>query len=222
MEQITVLINGMPMLFKGLVVTMKLGLSFIGLGLIIGLILASGKVYGNLPIRWACSGVVQVFRGIPAVPLLFLFYLGLDQFGISFSAFTASLLAMGLRSAAYQCEVFRGAIQSVRSGQVMAVQALGMNLFKRIRYVIFPQALRYSLAPWSNEFAAQIKDVSLCYAIGVTEIMRQGRYIVTNTFGNAMLIFLTIAFIYLGVVYAGLWLLRRWENTLRVPGFETE
>jgi polar amino acid transport system permease protein len=222
MEHVSVLLNGMPMLLKGLLVTLELGIGFISLGLIIGLILASGQVYGNRFLGWFCSGVVQVFRGIPAVPLLFLFYFGLGQLGVNFSAVGAALLAMGLRSGAYQSEVFRGAIQSVRSGQVLAVQALGMNLFKTIRYVIFPQALRYSLAPWSNEFAAQIKDVSLCYAIGVAEIMRQGRYIVTHTFGNAMLIYCTIALIYLGVVYSGLWLLRRWEARLRVPGFDTE
>lgn len=219
MNQLSVLINGMPLLLRGLAVTLKLGIGFIALGLVLGLLLALGQIYGNRLVRGLCSGFVQIFRGIPAMVLLFIFYFGLAHLNINLSAFVASMIAMGFRSAAYQCEVFRGAMQSIQSGQVVAVQALGMNLLQRIRYVVLPQSLRYCLAPWSNEFAAEIKDASLCYSIGVTEIMRQGRYIITATFGNAMLIYVTVALIFLGVTSIGLWLLRRWELKLQVPGF---
>jgi len=219
MDKLIIIVNGIPLLLEGLIVTLELGAAFIALGLALGLAIAFAQVYGNRFITIFCAGFVQVFLGIPAMVLLFLFYFGLGEFGFNISAFAASVIAMGLRSAAYQSQVFRGAIQSIRSGQITAVKALGMNLFQRIRYVVLPQALRYSFAPWSNEYAAQIKDTSLCYAIGVTEIMREGRYIVVQTFGNAMLIYIIIALIYLGITYFGVWLLRYWEIKLRVPGF---
>jgi len=220
MDNLIIIEKGMPLLLKGLIVTLELGVAYIALGLVLGLAIAFAQVYGNRFMTIFCAGFVQIFLGIPAMVLLFLFYFSLSQFGFNLSAFAASLIAMGLRSAAYQSQVFRGGIQSIKSEQIIAAKALGMNLFQRIRYVVFPQALRYSLAPWSNEYASQIKDSSLCYAIGVTEMMRQGSYIVDCSFGNAMLVYISIALIYLIITYFGIWLLRCWEARLRVPGFE--
>jgi len=218
MNELVNVANGIGLLLKGLGVTLELGFSFIGLGLVLGLLLACGLIYGNRCIRPFCWAFVQFFRGVPAMVLLFIFYFGLAELNLNLSAFAAAVLAMGFRSAAYQCEVFRGAMQSIRSGQVVAVQSLGMNLFQRIRYVVFPQALRYCIGPWSNEFAAEIKDASLCYAIGIVEMVRQGRYIITATLANPMLIYMVVALIFLAVCSLGLWLLRKLELKLRVPG----
>ena len=134
MHQLNVLISGMPLLLRGLAVTLELGVSFILLGLVLGLLLAMGQIYGNRLIRSFCSALVQVFRGIPAMVLLFIFYFGFSHFNINLSAFAATIIAMGLRSGAYQAEVFRGAMQSIRTDQVIAVQALGMTLLQRVSF----------------------------------------------------------------------------------------
>lgn len=140
--------------------------------------------------------------------------------GINLSAFISACLAMGLRSSAYQSQIFRGAIQSVGSGQMMASRSIGMSKFKAIIYVIMPQVLRLSIPSWTNEFAIVLKDTSLAYAIGVTEMLRQGRYIVARTFGNALLIYLVCAVIYFILVFAGNKFFGFLEGRFRIPGYE--
>ncbi len=222
MSALNVVWSSFPTLLKGTVVTLELTLAFLSLGLVVGISLALSRIYGGRLLARLASGFEQVFRGIPALVLLFLFYFGTAEFGINLSVFTAAILAMGLRSSAYQSQIFRGAIQSISSGQMMAARALGMNLYKTARYIILPQALRFSIASWSNEYAGVLKDTSLCYAIGVVELMRQGRYIVARTFGNSLLIYILIAVIYFISVYIGLKGLGLLEMKLRVPGFETK
>ena len=214
--------QSLPFLLKGMIVTLELTFAFLGLGLMVGIFLALGQVYGTKPISLLISVFERVFRAIPALVLLFLFYFGAAQFGFNLSAFAASCLAMGLRSAAYQSQIFRGAIQSINIGQIMAARAIGMSQFKAAVYIILPQALRLSIAPWSNEYAVVLKDTSLCYAIGVTEMMRQGRYIVARTFGNALLIYAIVAIIYFILVITGTRLLSLLEKKVRIPGYETK
>ncbi len=214
--------QSLPFLLKGMIVTLELTFAFLSLGLMVGIFLALGQVYGTKPISLLISVFERVFRAIPALVLLFLFYFGAAQFGFNLSAFAASCLAMGLRSAAYQSQIFRGAIQSINIGQIMAARAIGMSQFKAAVYIILPQALRLSIAPWSNEYAVVLKDTSLCYAIGVTEMMRQGRYIVARTFGNALLIYAIVAIIYFILVITGTRLLSLLEKKVRIPGYETK
>jgi len=221
-DRLMVVWNAFPALLGGLAITVELALAFLGLGLALGILLALSRIYGNRFLASIASAFEQVFRGIPAIVFLFLFYFGSAQIGLNLSAFSAAILAMGLRSSAYQSQIFRGAIQSISSGQMMAARALGMNLYKAARHIILPQALRFSIAPWTNEYAGVLKDTSLCYAIGVTEIMRQGRYIVARTFGNSLLIYILIAIIYFILVYAGNRFFSFLEARLRIPGFETK
>jgi len=101
----------------------------------------------------------------------------------------------------------------------MAARAIGMSKFKAIRHIIFPQALRLSIPPWSNEYSSVLKDTSLAYAVGVIELVRQGRYIIVRTF-EPMLIYIIIAFIYFLLTYAGNRLLGLLEEKVAIPGYE--
>ena len=168
-----------------------------------------------------CSIYEQIFRSIPALVLLFLFFFGLSSLGVNISAFFSAILALGLRSSAYQSQIFRGAIQSVREGQMVAARSVGMSKFQAIRHVILPQALRLSIPSWSNEYSIVVKDTSLAYAVGVIELVREGRYIIVRTF-EPMLIYVTIALIYFVLTYAGNRVLRYLEEKSRIPGFATQ
>ncbi|MEA1964184.1 MAG: amino acid ABC transporter permease [Candidatus Aerophobetes bacterium] len=212
-----------PSLLRGTLITIELTAGFLGLGLILGIPLAFGQVYGNRLITTTIlSPFVKVFRAIPALVLLFLFFFGSAFFGIELSAFTAAILAIGLRSTAYQSQIFRGAIQSVGGGQMMAARSVGMSKLKAIRYIVLPQALRLSIPPWTNEYAGVLKDSSLAYAVGVTELMRQGRYIVARTFGNALLVYSVCAIIYFILVYTGNKFLGFLEEKYKMPGYEVK
>jgi polar amino acid transport system permease protein len=221
MEQINIICQGLPSLLSGTVTTIILTIYFLGLGFIMGIILALGRVYGSPIINiLMIRPFERFFRAIPALVLLFLFYFGSSFFNLNFSPFVAAILAMGLRSAAYQSEIFRGAIQSIGDGQMKAARSIGMNTFQAVRHVILPQALRLSIPSWANEYAVVLKDTSLAYAVGVTELLRQGRYIVARTFGNALLVYTFCALIYFILVFIGNYILKILEEKYRIPGYE--
>jgi polar amino acid transport system permease protein len=221
MEQINIIWQGLPSLLSGTITTIVLTLYFLSLGFIMGIILALGRVYGSRIINILfIRPFERFFRAVPALVLLFLFYFGSSFFNLNFSPFVAAILAMGLRSAAYQAEIFRGAIQSIGDGQMKAARSIGMNTFQAIRYVILPQALRLSIPSWANEYAVVLKDTSLAYAVGVTELLRQGRYIVARTFGNALLVYTFCALIYFILVFVGNQVLKLLEEKYRIPGYE--
>jgi polar amino acid transport system permease protein len=107
-------------------------------------------------------------------------------------------IALGFASGAYQTEIFRGAINSVPRGQMVAARALGMGKFKAVRVIVLPQALRLAIPSWANEVTLVLKDSSLVYVIGVPEIMRRAQYISAQTmepflaFGAAAILYLIL------------------------------
>ena len=189
------------------------------LGLVIGIFLAFGQVYGPPSLSFLIVSYERFFRSVPALVLLFLFFFGSSYFGFSLSPLTAAALALGFRSSAYQSQIFRGAIQSIGEGQMMAARAIGMSRLQAIFYIIFPQTIRLAIPSWSNEYSSVLKDTSLAYAIGVIELVREGRYIIVRTF-EPMLIYIVVAFIYFILTYTGNRLLGFLENKLAVPGYE--
>lgn len=221
MDQLNLIWQGLPSLLSGTLVTITLTIYFLALGFILGILLALGRVYGSNFLKLLIIRPFErFFRAVPALVLLFLFYFGSSFFQVEISAFMAAILAMGLRSAAYQSQIFRGAIQSIGEGQMKAARSIGMNTFQSIRYIILPQALRLSIPSWANEYAVVLKDSSLAYAVGVTELLRQGRYIVARTFGNALLIYTVCALIYFILVFVGNQTLKILEEKYKIPGYE--
>ncbi|MCD6574780.1 amino acid ABC transporter permease [Candidatus Aerophobetes bacterium] len=206
-------------LLRGTITTLELTILLLAIGLAIGIFLALGQVYGPLPVVAVINIYERFFRSIPALVLLFLFFFGSSYFGLSLSPFLSAVLALGFRSSAYQSQIFRGAIQSIDEGQMMAARALGMKGFQAIKCIILPQAIRLAIPPWSNEYSSVLKDTSLAYAVGVVELVREGRYIIVRTF-EPMLVYITIALVYFVLTYAGNKLLAFLEKKLAVPGYE--
>jgi polar amino acid transport system permease protein len=218
-EALEVLWSALPRLLAGVRVTVELTALFLGVGLVSGFLVAVAQVYGRGPLRWGATVFEQVFRGVPALVLLFLFYFGLTEVGISRLA--AAVLALGLRSGAYQSQIFRGALLAVPTGQLLAARALGMTGLQTIRHVVLPQAIRLALPGWSNEYAIVLKDTSYVFAIGLVELMREGTYIVARTFGRYSLeVYLFVALVYLVLVYGGNLALSLLARRLAIPGQE--
>jgi polar amino acid transport system permease protein len=191
-----------------------------------GIPIAFSQVYGHRPLRVACRTYEQIFRGIPALVLILLLHSGLARtFHILLPAFTSASIALGLRSAAYQSQIFRGAIQAVSQEQMMAARSLGMSKLQAIRHIILPQAFRLAIPPWSNEFSSVLKDTSLASAIGVLELAKQGTLIMTRIqYARGarwiLIIWIVVALIYLALTFVGNRSLSFLEDRLRIPGFE--
>lgn len=194
----------MLIVIRGLPTTLALTLLALAVGLGIGVGLALVRVYGPRELQWVAQGYETVFRGIPLLVLLMVFGIGLSAWfawaGPGTGAlFVGAVVALALRSAAYQSEIFRGGILSVDPGQMMAAQSVGMNDLQATRHIILPQAFRLSLPGWANEYAVVIKDTSLAVAIGVQEMFYQSeafRWERPELFFGIMLVIAVIYFVF--------------------------
>jgi polar amino acid transport system permease protein len=196
MDQITFIADIlMPELMKGLIVTLQLILCAAPFGLALGIGLAVGRQYGGRSTRAACKVFVYFVKGCPLLLLLFILYFGLPSVGITFTAFVASVLGFIMCNGAYNSEYIRGAILSVKDGQLVAAKALGMTRLQAVRYIVLPQALRRAIPGLSNEFIYLIKYSSLAYMITVIELSGAGKLVASRSFAY------TETFIMIGVVY---------------------
>ena len=218
-ESLIAIGDALPYLLEGSLVTLIVVVGAMALGLVLGVPLAVGQVYGHPVLRRAIAVYVWFFRGIPLLVFLFLFYFGLcTALDINQSAFTVAIIVLGLISSAYQSQIFRGAILSLPEGQLKAARALGMSDLRAISVIILPQALRLSIPGWSNEYSILLKDSAVTYALGVAEIMARAHFVATRTYQQLPLYF-TAGVIFLVLTWAGTRGLRLLEGKVRIPGY---
>ena len=216
---IEAILDALPYLLQGSLVTIGVVLGAMGLGLAIGVTLALGQVYGPRVLQVPIGLYIWFFRGVPLLVLLFLFYFGLfSLMGLNLSAFAVAAIVLGLISAAYQSQIFRGAIHSLPEGQLKAARALGMSDTRAIVSVILPQALRLSIPGWSNEYSIVLKDSAVAYALGVAEVMARAHFVATRTYEHLPLYF-TAGLIFLALTFLGTRGLRTLEEKVRIPGY---
>jgi polar amino acid transport system permease protein len=208
-----------PALLKGFWVSLQLIAPSALCGLVIGIMIGVLRIYGNRPVMAAANGFVAVFRGIPLVVQLFIWYFGLPYIGIYLSPFSASVLGFSLCSGAYHSEYIRGALLSIKRGQMLAAQSLGFNKVRMIFSIILPQALRRALPGCGNEIIYLIKYSSLAYMITCIELTGQGKILASNSFKYTE-VFLMIGACYLAMTSVASIILGRMEERLRIPGFE--
>jgi polar amino acid transport system permease protein len=206
-----------PKLAEGLPLTLEITFSCIAIGIVLGVMLALGRVYGPRILRGLCTVYIQFFRGTPLLVQLFIVYNGLPNLGITLTPLQSGILALGLNTAAYQAEYFRGAIQAVRGGQMMAARSLGMTLPQAIRFAILPQAFRLVLPAWSNEFILMLKYSSIVFTVTLLDLMGKAKRLASRD-SRSFEIFLVVALFYLVLVFVATMLLRLLERRVRIPG----
>jgi polar amino acid transport system substrate-binding protein len=171
-EQLWTFSQYAPLLLKAAAMTVRITLSSMALAVVVGLVVAVGRLYGPAPVRYLALGYVEFFRGIPLLLVLFFLYFGLSNH-LDLSAFVTAVVGFGVNYAAYEAEIYRSAILSVPFRQWEAARALGMTDALAFRRVIFPQALRTALGPMTNDFVALFKDTSLVSVIAVRELTKE-------------------------------------------------
>jgi polar amino acid transport system substrate-binding protein len=185
-----------PLLRRAALLTLTVSLAAMAVAVAVGFLLAVCRVFGPLPVRWLATAYIEIIRGTPLlIQLLFIFY-GLPNIGLRLSPFVASVLGLGLNYAASEAEVYRAGLLSVPTGQWHAACALGLTRVKALRLVIAPQAVRFILPPFTNDFIALLKDSSLVSALTMLELTGAYNRLATQTFdyfGTGLL----VAFLYL-------------------------
>lgn len=205
-----------PNLLRGAVVSIGVSVIALGIGLLVGIIIALMRVYGVRPLAWLAAGYSTVIRSAPSLLVVLILYFVVARV-VNLPAFWAGAFALGISSSAYQSEIFRGAILSVPQGQMLAALSLGFDRGKAIRHIILPQALRHALAAWSNEAALVLKDSSLVYVLGVPEILRQAQYFSARTY-KPLLAFGSAAALYFLLTFATNRSLGSLERRIAIPG----
>jgi polar amino acid transport system permease protein len=208
-----------PALWRGMIISIKLIVPSAIFGLIIGIVVGNVRVFGNTIVAGMANTYVAVFRGFPLVIQLFIWYFGLPHLGIYLSPFVAAVVGFSLCSGAYHSEYVRGALLSIKKGQLLAAQSLGFSKMKMIFSIVLPQAFRRALPGCGNEIIYLIKYSSLAYMITCIELTGEAKIIASETFKYTE-IFLIVGAYYLVLTSIASWLLHRFEDRLRLPGFD--
>ncbi|HLL23113.1 MAG TPA: ABC transporter substrate-binding protein/permease [Kofleriaceae bacterium] len=153
-------------------VTLQISLLAFLVAVPLGLLLAIARVYGAWPARALARGYIELFRGTPVLLQLFVLYYGLAGV-VNLGPLHAAVIGLGLNYAAYEAEVYRGALLAIPRGQAEASRALGLSPWQTLRHVMVPQALRLALPAMTNDFVSLLKDSSLVSVITVIELTKR-------------------------------------------------
>ena len=186
-------------ILDGLIATLQAFASGAVLALVLGALLALGRLSDHGWLRTVSSGVVELFRAIPLVVLMFLFYYGLPSAGITVSSYAAVVLGLMLYNGAVLAEVFRAGVLAVPRGQSEAAYALGLRKSGVMRFVLLPQAVRSMLPAIVSQLVVLLKDTALGFLITYPELLFQAQFLGSNaSLGSPLIpVAMVIAVIYI-------------------------
>jgi cystine transport system permease protein len=216
MSVTSLLLQSLPVLAQGALLTIKFAILSMIFGLIGGAVLALMGISHSRPLNWIARLYVSVMRGTPLLVQIFVIYYGLPSFGISLDPTPAGVIALSANVAAYLSESMRGAILGIHQGQWLASYSLGLSRRQTLRYVIAPQALRIAVPSLSNSLISLIKDTSLVSVITVTELLRSAQEIIASTY-QPLPLYLAAAAVYWVLCQVLEWAQRWYERRLSLP-----
>lgn len=181
----------------GLALTVLLAALGLVLAFPLGLLLGLARISEHRALRWPVTALVFVVRGIPLLMVVFWAYFFLPSVtGHKTDQFTTMLIALVVFDGVYIAEIVRAGVRGIPNGQMDAARSLGFNRFGALRYVILPQALRHMLPSLVNQFVSTIKETSLGYIIGLTEVAFITTQINTQVFTKPVQVYATLALTY--------------------------
>jgi len=207
------------LLGRGLVATLRAALLAMVLSMLVGALLAVGRLSRRSWLARLAGGWVELFRGLPLLLLILFVFLGLPALGVTVSTFWALVVGLTLYNSAVIGEIFRAGILSLPRGQTEAAYAIGLREGQTLRLILLPQAIRRMLPALVSQLVTLLKDTSLGFVIGYAELLRNGRTGVEFLGGKYSIpIYTAIAVIYIAVngslsLLAG-WLDRRTRRQL--------
>lgn len=188
------MIKWIPTFIDGTIVTIVLSLLTVILGCVLGLIAILMKRSRFKILRFISMTYTQIVRGTPILLQLFIWLYGLPMIGLSIPAmpvlgsvygsreFLTAVIALGINSGAYICELLRGGLDSIDKGQMEAGRSLGLSNLETMRYIVVPQAVRVVLPGLCNEFIQMIKESSIVSTVGVFDIMYTSNIVKAATY----------------------------------------
>ncbi|WP_435098381.1 amino acid ABC transporter permease [Candidatus Pelagibacter bacterium nBUS_27] len=176
-------LTNLKFLLSGLTTTIYISVISIVISMLLGLIIAIPSLAKNKFLTFINIGYVEIVRAVPLLVLILWIYYGLPiMTGISFSPFVSGIIALAISESAFQAEIFRAGINSIKKAQWEAGSSLGLNFFKRLRLVILPQAIKNILPAIGNQFVYVLKMSSLVSIIGIGDLTRKANELVVTTY----------------------------------------
>ena len=162
-------------LITGMQYTISLAALTVGVGAVIGALIALLRMSKIAPFRWIAAIYTEIIRGTPMLLQLYLFYFALPQLipFLNKKQYLCVAIALICNSAAYVSEIIRSGIQAVDIGQTEAARSLGMSKRLTMTQIILPQAIKNILPALGNEFIMIIKDTSLASTFFIGDLMTQ-------------------------------------------------
>ena len=216
-------------LLTGLAMTAVLALASWAIALVLGSLIGLARTLPNAPLRWFGTAYVELFRNIPLIVQMFLWFFVLPELvpqaaghwlkrELPYPEFVSAMVCLGLYTAARVAEQVRSGIGSVPRGLAAAALASGLTLAQTYRYILLPLGFRIIVPPLTSEFLGIVKNTSIALTIGVLEITATSRQIESYTF-QGYEAFAAATALYLSLALLLLFLTRRLESRTRIPGW---
>lgn len=188
------------LLWNGLLDTLRAAATGMVLAVFLGILLAFARLSENPVARVPATALVEILRGLPLLMLILFAYLGMPALGLDLSAFWALVIGLTAYNGAVLSEIFRAGILSIDKGQTEAGLAVGLRGIQIFRLIQFPQAVRRMSPTLISQLVTLLKDTSLGFVIGYTELLREGRSAVEFLGGRyALPVYTVVAAIYIAV-----------------------
>ena len=208
-------LTNLKFLLSGLTTTIYISVISIIISMLLGLIVAIPSLAKNKFLTFINIGYVEIVRAVPLLVLILWIYYGLPiMTGISFSPFISGIIALAISESAFQAEIFRAGINSIKKAQWEAGSSLGLNFFKRLRLVILPQAIKNILPAIGNQFVYVLKMSSLVSIIGIGDLTRKANELVVTTY-RPLEIYTFLILEYLVLILIVSFFVRKLENRLK-------
>lgn len=212
-----VVLENLPFLLQGIIVTVTVTVIAMASGLILGLLAALARLSGNRWVGRPAYLYVEFFRTTPLlVQIIWIYYCMPILFGVSLPDIVSASLALSLNVGAYLSEIYRAGITSIAKGQTEAALALGMTRYQVMRRIILPQAVTRMLPPIGNTWISLFKDSSLVSTIAVADLTYQGRVLAAYNY-RPLEVLTTVAVLYFVLTYPQSlmvnWLHRKYLST---------
>jgi len=208
-------LTNLKFLLSGFTTTIFISIVSISLSIVLGLVVAIPSLAKNKFLTYLNIGYVEIVRAVPLLVLILWIYYGLPiMTGISFSPFVSGIIALSISESAFQAEIFRAGINSIRKPQWEAGSSLGLNFFRKLRLVILPQAIRNILPAIGNQFVYVLKMSSLVSIIGIGDLTRKANELVVTTY-RPLEIYTFLILEYLILILIVSFLVRRLEKKMK-------
>ena len=206
--------TNLKFLLSGFTTTIFISVVSIIISIFLGLIIAIPSLAKNKFLSYINIGYVEIVRAVPLLVLILWIYYGLPiMTGISFSPFVSGIIALSISESAFQAEIFRAGINSIKKSQWEAASSLGLNFFKKLKLVILPQAIKNILPAIGNQFVYVLKMSSLVSIIGIGDLTRKANELVVTTY-RPLEIYTFLILEYLILILIVSYLVRKLEKKL--------